>query len=42
VQILEGDVIQTIRDNISYVAHEFRPTRDPLTSLREAAAICDL
>ena len=24
-----------------YVAHEFIPTRDPLTSLREAVAICD-
>jgi hydroxypyruvate isomerase len=25
-----------------YVAHEFRPTRDPLTSLREAVALCDV
>jgi hydroxypyruvate isomerase len=25
-----------------YVAHEFVPTRDPLTSLREAAALCDV
>jgi hydroxypyruvate isomerase len=23
-----------------YVAHEFIPTRDPLTSLREAVALC--
>ena len=79
MQIMEGDVIRTIRDNIAYighfhtggvpgrheldgtqelnwnavakaiadtgftgfVAHEFVPTRDPLTSLREAVAICD-
>ena len=78
MQIMEGDVIRTIRDNIEwiahfhtggvpgrheidgtqelnyhavaqaiadaghtgYVAHEFLPTRDPLTSLREAVAIC--
>ena len=25
-----------------YVAHEFVPTRDPLTSLREAVDICDI
>ncbi len=25
-----------------YVAHEFVPTRDPLTSLREAVAVCDV
>ncbi len=25
-----------------YVAHEFVPVRDPLTSLREAADICDV
>jgi hydroxypyruvate isomerase len=25
-----------------YVAHEFMPTRDPLTSLREAVALCDV
>jgi hydroxypyruvate isomerase len=25
-----------------YVAHEFVPTRDPLTSLREAVALCDV
>ena len=25
-----------------YVAHEFVPTRDPLTSLREAVALCDI
>ena len=25
-----------------YVAHEFIPTRDPLTSLREAVALCDI
>ena len=79
MQIMEGDVIRTIRDNhqyighyhtggvpgrheidetqelnwravmtaiaetgfTGYVAHEFVPTRDPLTSLREAVAICD-
>jgi hydroxypyruvate isomerase len=78
MQIMEGDVIRTIRDNIrhiahfhtggvpgrheldesqelnyrtvaraiadlgftGYVAHEFVPTKDPLTSLREAVAIC--
>ena len=80
MQIMEGDVIRTIRDNQSwiahfhtggvpgrhelddtqelnwrtvaraiadtgftgYVAHEFVPTRDPLTSLREAVALCDV
>jgi hydroxypyruvate isomerase len=78
MQIMEGDVIRTIRDNIAFiahfhtggvpgrheldetqelnyravaraiadagftgfVAHEFVPTRDPLTSLREAVEIC--
>jgi hydroxypyruvate isomerase len=25
-----------------YMAHEFVPTRDPLTSLREAVKLCDL
>jgi hydroxypyruvate isomerase len=80
MQIMEGDIIRTIRDNIDwiahfhtggvpgrhelddtqelnwrtvakaiadtgykgYVAHEFVPTRDPLTSLREAVALCDV
>lgn len=80
MQIMEGDVIRTIRNNIQhiahfhtggvpgrhevddtqelnyrgiaaaiaetgfdgYVAHEFTPTRDPLTSLREAYTICDV
>jgi hydroxypyruvate isomerase len=80
MQIMEGDVIRTIRDSIQhiahfhtggvpgrhelddtqelnwraiataiadldftgYVAHEFVPTGDPLTSLREAFAICDV
>ena len=80
MQIMEGDVIRTIRDNreliahfhtggvpgrneidegqelnyrsvakaivetgfTGYLAHEFRPTRDPLASLREAVAICDV
>jgi hydroxypyruvate isomerase len=80
MQIMEGDVIRTIRDNKEwiahyhtggvpgrhelddtqelnwrtvcaaiadtgfqgYVAHEFVPTRDPLTSLREAVALCDV
>jgi hydroxypyruvate isomerase len=80
MQIMEGDVIATIRQNINYighfhtggvpgrhelddtqelnwaavakaivdtgykgfVAHEFLPTRDPLTSLREAVALCDV
>lgn len=80
MQIMEGDVIRTIRDNIQYiahfhtggvpgrheldetqelnwrtvakaiadtgfsgfVAHEFVPTRDPLTSLREAVEICSV
>jgi hydroxypyruvate isomerase len=78
MQIMEGDVIRTIRDNkewiahyhtggvpgrneidggqelnyraiaqaiadtgfTGYVAHEFEPRRDPMTSLREAVAIC--
>jgi hydroxypyruvate isomerase len=80
MQIMEGDVIRTIRDNAryighfhtggvpgrhelddtqeinwrgvcraivdlgfrGYVAHEFVPTRDPLTSLREAVILCDV
>ncbi len=80
MQIMEGDIIRTIRDNIGYIAHfhtggvpgrhelddsqelnyrtvataiadtgftgflahEFVPTRDPLTSLREAVALCDV
>src|SRR5881396_4072208 len=80
MQIDEGDVIRTIRENHEhiahyhtggvpgrheldatqelnwatvckaiadtgfkgYVAHEFVPTRDPLTSLREAIALCDV
>jgi hydroxypyruvate isomerase len=80
MQIMEGDIIRTIRENHQYiahyhtggvpgrheldatqelnwatvckaiadtgfkgyVAHEFVPTRDPLTSLREAVALCDV
>jgi hydroxypyruvate isomerase len=80
MQIMEGDVIRTIRDNhplichyhtggvpgrheldetqelqwrsvaraivdtgfSGYFAHEFVPTRDPLTSLREAVVLCDV
>ncbi len=80
MQIMDGDVIRTIRDYRDYFAHfhtggnpgrheidqtqelnysailraivetgftgfvaqEFIPTRDPLTSLREAVAICDV
>ena len=80
MQIMEGDIIRTIRDNHEYfahyhtggvpgrheldetqelqwpaicraivdtgfqgyVAHEFVPTRDPLTSLRDAVALCDV
>ena len=80
MQIMEGDVISTIRANKDlighyhtggvpgrhelddsqeinwravcraiadtgfngYLAHEFVPTRDPLTSLREAVALCDV
>jgi hydroxypyruvate isomerase len=80
MQIMEGDVIRTIRDHfahmghfhtggvpgrhelddtqelnyravcraivdlgfLGYVAHEFVPTRDPLTSLREAVVLCDV
>ena len=80
MQIMEGDVIRTIRRNkewighyhtggvpgrhelddtqelnwravmtaiadtgyTGYVAHEFVPTRDPLTSLREAVKLCDV
>ncbi len=79
MQIMEGDVIRTIRDNAAfighyhtggvpgrheidgtqelnysavaraisatgftgYLAHEFMPTKDPLTSLREAVEICE-
>jgi hydroxypyruvate isomerase len=80
MQIMEGDLIRTIQENIrwlghfhtggvpgrheldntqevhwdavmrgiaeknftGYVAHEFVPTRDPLTSLREAVELCDV
>jgi hydroxypyruvate isomerase len=80
MQIMEGDLIQTIRDNIrwlghfhtggvpgrhelndqqeihwigvmkaivdsgfkGYMAHEFMPTGDPLTSLRQAVDLCDV
>jgi hydroxypyruvate isomerase len=80
MQIMEGDVIRTIRDNAQwiahfhtggnpgrneidgtqelnykaisqaivdlgfegYYAHEFIPKRDPMTSLREAVALCDV
>jgi len=80
MQIMEGDVIRTIRDNFQYIGHfhtggnpgrneidetqelnykaiceaivdlgfdgylaqEFIPVRDPMTSLRQAAAICDV
>jgi len=80
MQIMEGDVIRTIRDNLAhiahfhtggvpgrneiddgqelnyrtvctaiadagftgYVAHEFVPKRDPLTSLAEAVKLCDV
>lgn len=80
MQIMEGDLIRTIQQNIQwlghfhtggvpgrhelddtqevqwagvmrgiaatnfqgYVAHEFVPTRDPLTSLRQAADLCDI
>ena len=80
MQIMEGDVIRTVRAHLAdiahfhtggvpgrheidgtqelnyravataiadagfrgYVAHEFVPSRDPLTSLREAVAICDV
>jgi len=80
MQIMEGDVIRTIRANhqwiahyhtggvpgrhelddaqelnwrtvtkaiaetgfSGYLAHEFIPTRDPLTSLREAVVLCDV
>jgi hydroxypyruvate isomerase len=78
MQIMEGDIIRTIRDNIQYIghfhtggvpgrhelddtqelqwrtvaqaiadlhfdgfmAHEFVPTKDPLTSLRQAVDLC--
>jgi hydroxypyruvate isomerase len=80
MQIMEGDLIRTLRDNKDYIAHfhtggvpgrheldgtqevnwravasaiadtgfqgymahEFVPTRDPLTSLREAVTLCDV
>jgi hydroxypyruvate isomerase len=80
MQIMEGDIIRTIRDNHQYIAHyhtggvpgrheldggqelnwpaicaaivetgfkgylahEFIPARDPLSSLREAVALCDV
>jgi len=80
MQIMEGDIIRTLKDNIQYighihtggnpgrneiddtqeinykaimtalaeakyegwVAHEFVPKRDPLTSLKQAVEICDV
>ncbi|WP_199736652.1 hydroxypyruvate isomerase family protein [Fibrisoma montanum] len=80
MQIMEGDIIRTIRDNIKYIGHfhtggnpgrneidetqeiyypavmkaivdtgfkgyvaqEFIPKRDPLTSLKEAVILCDV
>ena len=80
MQIMEGDILRTIRDNIQYlghfhtggvpgrnelddtqelnwhavaraiadlgfqgfVAHEFVPTRDPMTSLKEAFKTCSV
>jgi hydroxypyruvate isomerase len=80
MQIMEGDVIRTVRENqqwiahyhtggnpgrheldatqelqwatiakaildlgyTGYFAHEFIPTRDPMTSLREAVVLCDV
>ena len=80
MQIMEGDIIRTIRDNRQHIAHyhtggvpgrheldetqelqwrsvctaivdmgfqgylaqEFIPTRDPITSLREAVVLCDV
>jgi hydroxypyruvate isomerase len=80
MQIMEGDIVRTIQQNIQwlghfhtggvphrheldgtqevqwdgvmrgivaanyhgYVAHEFVPTRDPLTSLRQAVDLCDV
>jgi hydroxypyruvate isomerase len=27
---------------MGYFAHEFIPTRDPMTSLREAVVLCDV
>ena len=38
-----GAVAKAIADTgfSGYLAHEFVPTRDPLTSLREAVALCD-
>jgi hydroxypyruvate isomerase len=80
MQVMEGDVIRTIRDNQQWIAHyhtagvpgrhelddtqelqypaiakaivdigftgfmaqEFVPVRDPITSLREAVALCDV
>lgn len=78
MQIMEGDIVRTVRENIEYIghfhtggvpgrhelddtqelqwrtiataiadlsfqgfmAHEFIPTRDPMTSLREAVTLC--
>jgi hydroxypyruvate isomerase len=39
-----GSVAKAIADTgfTGYVAHEFIPTRDPLTSLREAITLCDV
>jgi hydroxypyruvate isomerase len=80
MQIMEGDLISTIRQNIQHIAHfhtggvpgrheidetqeinypavmkvvaetkytgyvaqEFIPTRDPMTSLRQAVKLCDV
>ncbi len=43
-EITYVDVMNAIADLTfpGYVAHEFVPTRDPLTSLREAVDLCDV
>ena len=40
----EEQVGRAIADSgfTGFVAHEFTPTRDPLTSLAEAVALCDV
>jgi hypothetical protein len=38
----EGGYTNTIDPNRGYVPHEFVPSRDPFTSLRQAADLCDV
>jgi len=42
MQIMEGDIIRTIRENIQYFAHEYTPTKDALQTLEKMVKICEV